>query len=533
MSLSEKSGNLKFKAIYRFVLMGICAFLLGSAAMGADEVAPRMIVADYGKVVGVNNHFERVCVGAGRAHELLRKSAVDHLKDVRENCGFQYIRFHGLFHDDMAVYSERNGKEAYNFQYVDQAYDAIIDTGMKPFVEFSFMPRSMASGNQTVFWWGANVTPPKDPEKWSRLITAFTKHMEERYGRDEVKTWYFEVWNEPNHPAFFSAKQPEYFQLYDVTVKAVKGVCADYRVGGPASAGNAWVPDLIKHCKENNVPLDFIATHTYGVKSLLDESGKKDNYLVEGDDVIASGVRRVHKQITDSSMPKLPLHYTEWSLSSSSRDACHDSYISASYIVNTIKHATGHADSMSYWTYTDIFEESGPPPTPFHGGFGLINTQGLRKPSFYAYHFMNQLGKEVLDCSDAKATVCKSEDGVQALVWNYTYLKQDAPNNIFFKRDLPAKPLPPTTLALKGIPPGQYQLQVYGVGYRRNDVYADFMDMGSPANPTREQTRVLASKNSGLPMADKTIIIQPGETFIYPLDLRENDVFLVKLKKTK
>lgn len=533
----EELLNMNIPPNGRFLPLLLCiAFVglitvAGSKNAGAAEPDARQIVADFKKVKGPNNHYEALCVGAGRAGELLRKAAVDHLKDVHENCGFQYLRFHGLFHEDMAVYSEKEGKPVYNFQYVDLAYDSIMDTGMKPFVELGFMPVQLASGTQTVFWWKSNVTPPKDYEKWGSLVRELTAHMEQRYGREEVKQWYFEVWNEPNHSAFFTEKLPEYLHLYDVSATAVKSVCGDYHVGGPATAGNAWVPELIDHCNTNNIPLDFISTHTYGVRGALDEFGTKVLYLQPGDDVISRAVRDVRNNIGKSPMPGLPLIYTEWSASYSSRDPVHDSYLSAAYILNSIKRCAGAAQGMSYWTFTDVFEEMGPPPTPFHGGFGLINLQGLHKPSYYAYKFLHELGDKELECNDASATVCRNEDGIQALVWNYTSPeKQDASNNIYFKRDLPAKPIAPVNLTLKNLPAGKYELEIFTVGYRRNDVYADFLDMGSPDNPTRQQVKMLAEKNNGAPMVRETVQINVGQDFRHTLEMRENDVYLVTLK---
>jgi len=528
--LSFRSHCFSVKFFPAFLLAGLMA-VCGIPRACAAEPAARLIVADFQSVKGTNSHFEAACVGAGRAAELLRKAAVDQLKDVHDNCGFKFVRFHGLFHDEMAVYSEDKGRPAYNFQYVDLAYDAILDTGMKPLVELGFMPPAMASGSKTVFWWKANVTLPKDYEKWGGLIREFTAHLEQRYGRDEIKTWYFEVWNEPNYPAFFAGRQEDYFKLYDVTARAVKSVCADYRVGGPATSGNGWVPELIEHCRSNNVPLDFISTHTYGVHGALDKSGTTVLYLTAGDEVISSGVRQVHDQIAKSSLPGLPLIYTEWSASYSSRDPVHDSYISAVYILNSLKRSSGFAQGMSYWTFTDVFEEGGPPPSPFHGGFGLVNLQGLHKPAYYAYKFLHELGDEELQCNDASATVCRSGDGAQALVWNFTSLKQDAPDSVFFKRDLPARPLAPAILTLKNLPAGKYRLEVFGVGYRRNDVYADFMDLGSPASLTRQQVKTLAEKNSGAALSSETVEVKAGEDFRSTLEMRENDAYLVTLKK--
>lgn len=521
------------KITSRGCIAGIAIVTLLAVVPNAWTAEPtaRLITADYSDIKGTNSHYEALCVGAGRAGEILRKAAVDQLGDVHENCGFKYLRFHGLFHEDMAVYSEEAGKPIHNFQYVDLVYDTILEKGMRPFVELGFMPEALSSGSKCVFWWKANVTTPKNYDLWGGLVRDFTAHMQERYGREEVKQWFFEVWNEPNYPAFFSGNMNDYFHLYDVSAQAVKSVCPDYPVGGPATAGNGWVRELIQHCTTNKVPLDFISTHTYGVTSLMDEFGKMEDFLLPGDTVISDPVKKVHEQIASSAMPQLPLYYTEWSTSSSSRDPVHDSYVSAPYILNTLKRCNGYAKAMSYWTYTDVFEEAGPPPTPFHGGFGLINLQGLHKPSYFAYKFLHALGDTELACNDPSATVCRSEKGVQALVWNYTTLKQDACNRVFFKRDLPAKQIEPVELVLKHLPSGSYDLKIYCVGYHRNDVYGAFLAMGSPANPTREQVATLAKASNGEPMSTESIQVTSAGEFHHKLEMRQNDAYLVILER--
>jgi xylan 1,4-beta-xylosidase len=517
--------------------LALAIFLTGAAtkqAVASTNSAPaeaaRQIQVDYRAVKGTNDHYEAVCVGAGRIGELLRKAAMDQLSDVHANCGFQYLRFHGLFHDEMGVYSETKGTPNYNFQHIDLAYDAILNAGMKPFVELSFMPSALASSNKTVFWWKANVSTPKNYEKWGALVREFTLHLEKRYGREEIKKWYFEVWNEPNNSAFFTGTIADYFKLYEVSTKAVKSVCQDYQVGGPATAGNTWIMELIDYCQSNQVPLDFISTHTYGVKALFDEYGQRANYLIAGDDVISKKVEKSKQIISQSSLPNLPLFYTEWSSSSSPRDPVHDSYLSAAYILNALNRSAGFTDAMSYWTYTDVFEEGGPAPSPFHGGFGLINLQGLRKPSYFAYKFLHEMGGEKLVCSDDSAMVCRDKNGLQILFWNFTNVEQREPDNVFFKRDLPAKPLAPVSVTVSNLPAGKYSLQICGVGYRRNDVYDDFLDLGSPPNPTREQVALLAGKNSGAPLVSESIEVKANGIFVRSIDMRENDVYLVKLR---
>ena len=511
---------------------------------GSSTQAPapgRVISADYSRLKGKHNDFFRQVVGAGRAAEGLRADWQRDLKLVHRECGFKYIRFHGLLHDEMGVYSEdKQGNPVYDFQYIDALYDAILNTGMKPFVELGFMPQALASGNKTVFWWKGNITPPKDYDKWGGLIHALVEHWTARYGAKEVKQWYFEVWNEPNLSFFWAGNQAEYFKLYETTVNAIKSVSPDYRIGGPATAGHGWISDMIEFAKQKHLPLDFISTHDYGVRGMgFDKDGVQKLFLDPAPDAIVGAVREVRETISKHTgdggkeMPRaeLPLHYTEWSTSYSSRDPVHDSYISAPYILSKLKGIEGFADSMSYWTFTDIFEEGGPVPSPFHGGFGLLNFQGLEKPSFYAYQFMNRLGGEELASNDPESWVCRDPHGAQVLLWNFTTPKTDESDQVFFKQDHPSKDAGQVRVSISGLPPGSYRMNIYKVGYQVNDVYADYLKMGSPLNLTREQVRELAQKNDGRPIQTSPVRIRAGQTFTQDLPLRENDVYLITLEK--
>src|SRR6266540_2951556 len=517
-----------------------CLLLPGSLNVGAQNVADhdsfeskRVIEVSYSRVKGKHNTFFREVVGAGRAAEGLRADWQKDLALVHHECGFKYVRFHGLLQDELGVYSEdRQGRPVYNFQYVDALYDAILNIGMKPFVELSFMPQALASGAKDVFWWKGNITQPKDYDKWQQLIKALVQHWTSRYGAKEVKQWYFEVWNEPNLDIFWSGDQAEYFKLYEATAKAIKSVSPDYRVGGPASAGHAWTSETIGFAAKNRVALDFISTHDYGVKGIgFDEGGQKLQ-LITDPDAIIGGVRAVRAQIAASPIPKLPLHYTEWSTSYSPRDPVHDSYISAPYILSKLKGTEGYADSMSYWTFTDIFEENGPVPSPFHGGFGLLNFQGLRKPAFYAYQFLHKLGAEELQSNDEESWACRSANGAQILFWNFTPPITKESDQKFFKRDLPAKAVGTVHVSITGLPRATYQLNLFSVGYQVNDVYADYLKMGSPPTLTREQVRELAKKNDGHAVTSERVTVSADGAFQRDLPLRENDLYLITLEKS-
>jgi xylan 1,4-beta-xylosidase len=515
-------------------------FLLTSlTATAQDKIGPRKIDVDLNRPAGVLSRSSNLCIGAGRANEGLRADWQRQLKVAHDQCGFEYIRFHGLLSDDMGVYFEdKNGKPIYNWQYIDELFDFLHSIGMKPFVEVGFMPGALASGSKTIFWWRGNVTPPKDYEKWNGLIKALVGHWTQRYGTAEVASWYFEVWNEPNlKDGFFTGTQQDYFKLYKETAQAIKSVSKSYRVGGPATAGNAWIPEMIDYCIKEKAPIDFISTHDYGVnQGFLDETGNAGTVLSNERNHIANDMRKSRQQIKASPMPNLELHYTEWSASYTPADPIHDSYHEAAYILNTVKKALPYVNSMSYWTFTDIFEESGIRTTPFHGGFGLMNYQDIKKPAFYAFKYLNELGNTTLTCSDSSALVSKDKTGnVQALLWDFTidHPGDSVNNQVFYKRNLPAKPSSTVNLNISGLSAGKYTLSVYKTGYNANDPYTAYFEMGSPSQLTIPQVKTLKQLSSDNPVQKLVIEVGANGTFKRNWNLHQNDVMLVKLDRLK
>lgn len=500
------------------------------------NIPERDININFNLAKGPLNKMFRECVGAGRANEGLRADWQQQLTYVKNQCGFKYIRMHGLLSDDMGVYKEdKNGRPEYNFMYIDVLFDFLQSIGMKPFVELSFMPSALASGQKTIFWWNGNVTPPKDYQKWGDLIMNLTRHFTERYGVDEVKTWYFEVWNEPNLDGFWTGSQEEYFKLYKYSVNAIKSINSSYRVGGPATAGASWESEMIDYCTNNNLPVDFISTHSYGTKQgYLDEFGNAGTVLDKNPMSVSGDVIRSRQKIARSSRPDLELHYTEWSASYTPFDPIHDSYHEAAYVLQKLKQVGKAANSMSYWVFTDIFEEASPRFTPFHGGFGMLNIQGINKPVFYSFKYMNMLGNTELVNSDSASWICKDSKGdIQALVWDFTNTHPgDSVNNqIYYIRDLPSKSKGKVKINISDVPEGIYSLEVYKVGYRCNDAYSVYLKMGKPSQLNRIQVEQIKKQTDGSPVSFEIIKINKETPFTKELDIRENDVFFLNLIK--
>ena len=339
-------------------------------------------------------HFWEECVGSCHAALALREDYRQQLKKCHEELGFKRVRFHGLLCDDMSVYTIQDGKPYYSFYNVDSIFEFLLKIGMQPLIELSFMPKAMASGNHTVFHYPSNMTPPNSYEEWGTLIEALTRHLVVHFGLDEVRSWYFEVWNEANlndpvTPGFWTGTQQDYLILYEYAARAIKKVDAAIPVGGPATARNAWIPDLISYCQKRQVPLDFISTHQYPSDAALSFSDM-DEALAHIDRDTLLKMAQVARQESKG----YPLYYTEWSSSPSSRDHFHDEAYAAAFISKTIMDMQGLVDIYSFWAFSDIFEEGALPSTPFHGGFGLLNLYGVPKPCYRVFGLLHQLGKE-------------------------------------------------------------------------------------------------------------------------------------------
>jgi xylan 1,4-beta-xylosidase len=346
-------------------------------------------------------HFWEHTVGSCHAPLALRVDWQAQMRRSHEELGFGHVRFHGLLCDDMGTLIAEGDTLFYSFFNADQIFDFLLSIGMRPFVELSFMPTTLASGDQIVFHYRANVTPPKDYARWATLIRKLVAHWVERYGLAEVREWFFEVWNEPNLDAFGSGKQEDYFELYRHTAEAIKSVDKALKVGGPATAANAWVDEFIAFCAKSQLPADFISTHHYPTDAFGQPGDDTEAQLAKSRrSVLRDETREVRKKAGDR-----PVYYTEWCTSSNPRDPMHDEPYAAAFITKTIMEACGLVQGYSYWTFSDIFEENYFPSVPFHGGFGLLNIHGIAKPAYRAFELLHALGTEMLPVEGTHPTV--------------------------------------------------------------------------------------------------------------------------------
>lgn len=368
-------------------------------------------------------HFWEQMFGSGRAALALRDSYRSDLRAVKQITDFRYVRFHAILHDELGVYNEdEHGNPVYNFAYINQIYDALLANGVRPVVEIGFMPKKLAFNPDALhpFWYKPNVSPPKSYEKYDGLIKALAQNLVERYGIEEVSQWYFEVWNEPNIDFWGGIpRQRSYFELYDHTARDLKAVSTRLRVGGPATAAAQWVDAFLKHTTDNNVPVDFVSSHGYADDTVENMFSPSDNVPADlsMEQRVCRAITKVRNQMKAAGRPNMPLFWTEWNVPG--HDESRDSTYVGPSLANTIRQCDGLVDMMSFWTFSDVFEEGGPGPRPFIGQFGLRAEFGINKPSYYGFALLHQLGDQRIANASPNIIATKSADGSLVIaIWN-------------------------------------------------------------------------------------------------------------------
>lgn len=372
----------------------------------------------------------KVGLACGRAYELLRADLQDHVRHIQQEIGYRYCRFHGLFHDDMSVVvRDADGQLRFQWGHVDKVFDFLLSVGLTPFVELNPMPRALASGEQTFFFYRMNVTPPRDYAEWELLVEEFARHCIRRYGSAEVRKWYFEVWNEPNLSAFWSGSQEDYWKLYDASYRAIKSVDPALRVGGPASAEGGWIEDFLTHTQAQGTGADFVSSHVYPMNEFGLYEDRTESPYTPGR-FFPDRVKRMGER---SKQAGLPFFLTEWNvLDSDSRETVDwldnptiDGIYGAALAAMSGVELDDACEGLFWWVASDIFEEAGMPQSPFSGTYGMLTIDGLPKPAFHVFRLLKRmtgerlslLGEDLPDGCGAVAAV--DQDITQIMLYNH------------------------------------------------------------------------------------------------------------------
>ena len=494
-------------------------------------------------------------LGNDHAYLLHRKDVLSHVKLAHDELGIKFLRCHGILDDDMLTYQRMSDYRMFksvpgnrkikeiNFRQVGDVYDNLLDCGVKPFVEMSFMPGALASGKKLGLRYDPNITMPRSLEEWSEYIRNFISFLLNRYGKEEVESWYFEIWNEPDLDCFFTGKQADYFKLYEATAKAVKSVDKNLRVGGPSTSACKWLAEFLKYCEEHDVPCDFVTTHHYPgdafgnfinagnirhmLKSSLDavKNHKKlsetmaDMFCLPEDwkrwekGALAKMDQEALRQVKDK-----PLFITEWNSMAVFASPVHDEKYSAAFVVRSCLDLNNTLAGYMFWCCSDLFEEQFMLPRPFVGSFGIISNDGIPKPNFWAFKMLSLLYPERLmidQNEDIDFGVFTNGKDIQILLTAQSsdyYVNNH--HDVSFELDFEAE-----------------AVTVMKIDDDHCNPKKMWIEMGSPDNLTRQEVKTIKEKTTlheeALPFKSEN-----GKTVVN-CSFQTNDVWLIQVKAHK
>jgi len=447
-----------------------------------------------GRGKSLQHSWRKLC-SIGKAKEGLYVEVQQQLRVIQEKIGFEYIRFHGIFDDEMMVYHENEAGEAiFNFTYVDKLFSFLLQIGLRPFIELGFMPSDLASADENVFTKKSNISKPKDMKKWQALIRAFLLHCVNRYGIEEVRTWYIEFWNEPDTVVFWRNSFEEYCQFYQESYREIKAIDPKIKVGGPGILcyslwKNDFLEDFLFYCRENNCLPDFITVHSYPIG--LDDMMHKINYPTvafepNSEVYLSDAIQLVKEKLKKMNIEHLEIHITEWNSTPLHRDLTNDTCYKGAYIAKNVTENLDTVASLCYWNSTDLLEEMPLAKATFHGGLGLITINGIKKPGFYAFELLAKLGDTLVDKGSGYC-LTRSHGQYQLLVYNYCHFDQLYGKNellninslnryhVFAHSD-ELKML----FTIKGIPSGQYTIRRHVINQEHGSAFDTWLEFGAP-----------------------------------------------------
>ncbi|NYD89138.1 GH39 family glycosyl hydrolase [Sphingomonas melonis] len=477
------------------------------------QATEEVVEVDLRHETGPLDHIWSRCAGSDRASITLRESWRHDLDRFRNETGLQRVRFHGIFNDDLGVWPGGLGGREPNWQNVDAVYDGLLERGVQPFVELSYMPKKLASGTTKLsFTYNANITPPTSAAEWASFVQVFVRHLIDRYGAREVRQWYFEVWNEPNLRFFWSGTQAQYFEMYKATSAAIKAVDPALRVGGPSTAAVQWMPEFLAYCEREGAAVDFVSTHIYAGDDQKEMFGQAGRYSQT--QVIPAAMAQVRAQIDATKFKGAELWLSEWSSDS------------PAMIAHIITQCLPYCHAMSQWALSNVFEEINIPNFILKegdGGWGMLAQRNIARPSFNTYKLLHRLGQQRLQ-STGPALASRTPKGAAVLAWNLAEVQQ--PSGIpgaSTERKVTGGPRR-LKIALRGAKAGASAKLTF-VDQERGSPLPKWRALGSPQYPTRAQIEDIR-RTAELPSPETRRLDRNGELQI---DLPPEGVVLIEI----
>ena len=504
---------------------------------------------DAAKTLRTLSHTWRNVMTVGAAADVLLSDVQQMIRRVQEEIGFRYIKLAGVFSDDLHVCSRRpDGGLAFNFAYFDRVFDFALGVGLKPFVQFSYMPQALAKKPRFLF--NSIVSEPVDVGEWCALVEAATEHLVARYGIGEVSSWHFCVWNQPDTPEWLYGfgDDARFYEFYRRTYQAVKSRWPSVFFGATptfyvlADGYRNWYLDFLEWTRKKDCVPDFLNFTYYdttvftGSAASRKEFGFVDNMnLSTNGDSFSRFVDQALDERERSGFSSAPIYLTEWNNTPSQQDLLNDTCFKSCYIVKNILKNYDRLYSFGYWSLTDLMSEAPLPEKLFFGGLGLFTKNGIPKPAYYAFRLLDMLGDGLIGSGDGWFAT-RSGGEWRIILYNYRHFSDlyamgerfDMTFNDRYTVFEPTRTLD-VHLTLNGVEDGEYVVSETSVGRRSGSAFDTWVEMGASEPDTAEELDVLRARST--PMITKYRQRASGGVLELDAMLDTLEVRLLRIKK--
>lgn len=498
-------------------------------------------------------HTFKTLICIGKVKHILISENQHMLMELQNDVGFKYIRFHGLLDDEMMFYSENeNGEPELCFTYIDLVIDFLLSIKLKPFVELSFMPRELAiDPSRTMFFIGSVISLPKSIEKWTYIIQKLIVHFISRYGKEEVESWPFFLWNEPDVIQMFGFENSnDFFNFYKQTFTAVKDINPYINFGSSPvfsntlAGSNDWMDTFMNFCNTNDCLPDFLTTHFYpmsfpngdatAISKKLHLEMQKYLMYVEDENALKENILRIKKRIKDKNWQTDKLYLIGWNSSISNNELINDTAYKAAYIAKNILENYDSLESFGYWQLSDFTEEVKIKNELYHGGQGIFTYNGIKKPHYYVFQMLNKLGDRLLEKGDG-FFITTNGNSIQIILYNYQHFsKLYAAGEVFdmtFSSRYTPFPKPNTLkiiLPIINLLKDSYQLTETIVNKYYGSSFDKWLELGGL--PLESNHDVYYLNSASLPRIQKKIINAENNSITVIAELEPHEVRLIEIK---
>ena len=368
--------------------------LLAGAALADAAAVDVTITADLAGAPTPASFFMLDCVGASHGEMYMWEDNRNHLRAIARDIGFAHVRGHGLLDDDLSTYL--NGQA--NLWNLHSIFDFLLSISVRPIFELSFTPSELASDpDDSLMHSRGNASPAKDRNAsaghaWFDFVHDLVQDLVDRYGVEEIRTWRFEHYNEPNC-GFFHGSTEQWYEQYAAASAAIKSVDPLIQVGGPATCALGWLGsetdgnNFMTQVKARGIATDIVTTHLYPTDDIVRNAG-------DGRDGFSKVIRQAAANVTSFGYPGMPLVMTEFNAGLGlPTEVNGDTPYTAAMVLHNHLALQGvtNLETLSFWSYSDLFEEGGMDSQPWHNGYGIMNVNGVPKPIYRMFEMLRAL----------------------------------------------------------------------------------------------------------------------------------------------